>query len=78
MLKLPENKGWVKLRLGGDLNKTVSQAKANSEYRMLLTNVQEKALIARINCLTNYNMPPTSAIVRNIAEEIRDVEVNKN
>jgi hypothetical protein len=58
--------------------KTVSRAEANSEYRMFLTNAQEKALIIRINCLTNRNMPLTSAIVRNIAEEIRDTKVNKN
>ena len=58
--------------------KTVSRADANSEYRMLLTNAQEEALIARINCLTDRNMPPTSAMVRNMAEEIRGAEVNKN
>ena len=58
--------------------KTVSRAEANSEYRMLLTNAQEEALITRINCLTDRNMPPTSAMVRNMAEEIRGAEVNKN
>ena len=58
--------------------KRVSRSEANSEYRMLLTNAQEEALITRINCLTNRNMPPTSAIVRNIVEEIRGAEVNKN
>jgi hypothetical protein len=58
--------------------KTTSRAEANSEYRQLLTNAQEEALIKRINCLTDRNMPPTSAIVKNMAEEIRGGEVNKN
>ena len=51
---------------------------ANLEYRQLLTNVQEDALITRINHLTDRCMPPTSRIVKNIAEEIRGGEVNKN
>ena len=58
--------------------KRVSRSEANSEYRMLLTNAQEEALIARINCLTDRNMPLIFAIVRNITKEIRGVEVNKN
>jgi ribosomal protein L22 len=58
--------------------KTVSRVKANSEYRMLLTNAQENALIRRINYLTDHYMPLTSKTVRSIAEEIRGKEVNKN
>jgi hypothetical protein len=54
--------------------KTVSRAEANSEYRMLLTNAQEDALIARINCLTDRS----TGTVRNMAEEIREREINKN
>ena len=45
---------------------------------MLLTHAQEEALIVRINCLTDRNMPPTSGMVKNMAEEIRGAEVNKN
>jgi hypothetical protein len=56
----------------------MSQAEANSEYRQLLTNAQEEVLITHINCLTDRNIPPTSAIVKNMAEEIRGAEVNKN
>jgi Tc5 transposase-like DNA-binding protein len=58
--------------------KTTSRAEANSEYRQLLTIAQEDALIARINNLTDRNMPPTSHMVKNMAEEIRGDEVNKN
>ena len=57
---------------------TMSREEANSEYRQLLTNAQEEALIARINHLTDRCMPPTSRIVKNMAEEIRGGEVNKN
>jgi hypothetical protein len=58
--------------------KTTSQAEANSEYRQLLTIAQEDALIARINNLTDRGMPPTSHMVKNMAQEIRGDEVNKN
>jgi transposase-like protein len=58
--------------------KTVSRSEANSEHRMLLTHTQEEALIVRINCLTNCNIPPTSGMVKNMAEGICGAEVNKN
>ena len=58
--------------------KTTSRAEANSEHRQLLTIAQEKTLIDRINNLTNRNMPPTSSMVKNMAEEIRGDVVNKN
>ena len=58
--------------------KTVSRSEANSEHRMLLTHAQEEALIVCINYLTDRNMPPTSGMVKNMAEEIRGAEVNKN
>ena len=35
-------------------------------------------LIKQINTLTNKGMPPTSQIVKNLAEEIRGREVGKN
>ena len=59
-------------------SKTVSIQDANSQYCQALTNAQEKALISIINNLTNCNMPPTSAIVKNLAEEIRGGPVGKN
>src|SRR3982074_285663 len=58
--------------------KTISIQDANSQYHQALTNAQEKALIGIINNLTNRNMPPTSAIVKNLAEEIRGGPVGKN
>jgi hypothetical protein len=56
----------------------MSKEEANSEYRQLLTNAQEEALIACINHLTDRCMPPISRIVKNMVEEIRGGEVNKN
>jgi hypothetical protein len=47
-------------------------------YRQALTNAQEKALIRIINRLTERRMPSTSAIVTNLAEEIRKAFVRKN
>ena len=57
----------VQRRLNG-LTKTRRQA--NAYYHQCLTNTQEELLIARINELTNRGMPPTSQIVKNLAEEI--------
>jgi hypothetical protein len=39
---------------------------------------EEKVLIARINDLIDRGMPLISQIVKNLAEEIRGVEVSKN
>jgi hypothetical protein len=58
--------------------KSVSIKKAVSMYRQALTNAQEKVLIGIINRLTKRKMPPTSAIVTNLAEEIRRASVKKN
>jgi hypothetical protein len=58
--------------------KSVSIEEAVLTYRQCLTNSQEKALIAIINNLTDRNMPPTTAIVKNLAEEIRRCAVKKN
>jgi len=57
---------------------TKSKKEANSFYHQCLTNEQEEVLLARINKLTDRGMPPTSHIVKNLAEEIRGAEVNKN
>lgn len=43
-----------------------------------LTNAQEKALIKRINYLSDKRMPPTCQIVKNLAEEICRHPVDKN
>ena len=51
--------------------KTTSRATANSKYRQLLTNAQEQQLINQINRLSVRHMPPTSQIVRNMAEITR-------
>ena len=51
---------------------------AVSMYRQALTNAQEKVLIGTINRLTERRMPPTSAIVTNLAKEIKEAFVKKN
>ena len=52
---------------------------ANSEYRQRLTDVQEEVLIKNINRLANRGMPPTPAIVKNLAEEmLSGAKVGKN
>jgi hypothetical protein len=57
---------------------TSSRAEANSEHHQRLTNSQEEVLIDQINKLTVRKMPPTSHIVRNMAEEIINGPVGKN
>ena len=58
--------------------KTTLIREAVSMHRQCLTNSQEKALILLINRLTDRRMPPTTAIVKNLAEEIRGCAVGKN
>lgn len=58
--------------------KSVSHKEASSIYRQCLTNSQERALVQLINRLTDRNMPPTTAIVKNLAEEIRGCAIGKN
>lgn len=57
---------------------TMSKRDASSLYRQCLTNEQEEVLIAHINKLTDRQMPPTSSIVKNLAEELRGAPVGKN
>ena len=57
---------------------TVSLQAAASIYRQRLTLVQEEALIKHINSLTDRGIPPTSRIVRNLAEEMIGGPVGKN
>jgi hypothetical protein len=58
--------------------KTVSRAEANSKYRQRLNDVQEDTLLRYIDTLTDRHIPPTSQIVRNLAEEILKGPVGKN
>ncbi len=57
---------------------TKTKKEANSFWHQCLTIEQEEVLIYRINLLTDRGMPPTSHIVKNLAEEIRGGPVGKN
>ena len=57
---------------------SLSKQAAASKYRQCLTLVQEEALITHINSLTDRGIPPTSRIVRNLAEEMIGKPVGKN
>jgi len=69
------DRGAVSRRIRG---LTKSKKEADSFWRQCLTNEQEEVLIQRINDLTDRGMPPTSQIVKNLAEEIRGERVGKN
>ena len=69
------DRGAVSRRVRG---LTKSRREANSFWHQCLTIEQEEVLIARINELTDRGMPPTSQIVKNLAEEIRGERVGKN
>ena len=51
---------------------------ANAETHQRLSIQQEEVLIRHINKLTDRGIPPTSRIVRNLAEEIINTSVGKN
>jgi hypothetical protein len=55
-----------------------SRAQSNSVHRQNLTIEQEDQLIRHINMLTARGLPPTSSIVRNLAEEMIERQVGKN
>jgi hypothetical protein len=57
---------------------TKTRKEANSFFLQCLTDTQEDVLIQRINRLTDRGMPPTSSIVKSLAEEIRGKPVGKN
>jgi len=57
---------------------TVSKQEFLSEVQQCLNNTQEEVLIRHINLLTDRGMPPTSQIVKNLAEEIIKRPVGKN
>ena len=56
----------------------LSKQAASSEYRQCLTFAQEETLIDLINSLTDRGIPPTSQIVRNLAQEMIGRPVGKN
>jgi hypothetical protein len=58
--------------------KSMSQQAANSEYKQRLTDAQETMLVQQINRLTDRGLPPTSSIVRSLAEEMIQGPVGKN
>jgi hypothetical protein len=60
------------------LGQIVSRQEATYLYYSLLTRTQEEASISQINKLTVRGLPPTSAIIRNLAGEIIRVKVYKN
>jgi hypothetical protein len=57
---------------------TKSKKETVSFWQQCLTNEQEEVLIHRINTLTDRGMPPTSHIVKNLAQELRGQDVGKN
>ena len=71
----PVNRQTLKRRFEGTQD---SRAQANSDSRQCLSIEQEKQLISHINMLTKRHLPPTSAIVQNLVEEIIGREVGKN
>ena len=56
----------------------VSRAIANAEIRQHLSLEQEETLIKHINKLSDKGLPPTSHIVKNLAEEIIGSKIGKN
>ena len=57
---------------------TMSIQAAREITHQRLSIVQEEALICQINQLTDRGLPPTSSIVRNLAEELLQDHVSKN
>jgi hypothetical protein len=71
----PVNRQTLKRRFYGGQG---TRASANSIHRQNLTSEQEGELIKLINSLINRGLPPTSSIVRNLAEEMILRLVGKN
>ena len=57
---------------------TESRAESLSNHSQRLTNGQEEVLIGYINKLTDRAIPPTTHIVKNMAEELAGHSVGKN
>jgi hypothetical protein len=60
------------------LGLTRSRALINSEDRQLLNDVQEDTLLGYINRLSDKYIPPTTQIIKNLAEGILSKPVEKN
>ena len=58
--------------------KQQSYLESHSESVQCLTLLQEQILIDFINRLTNRSLPPTSQIVKNVAQELSNRSVGKN
>ena len=59
-------------------SQTTSRQDTSSKYIQRLTNSQEEVLIEQINRLTDRGLPPTSKIVKNLAEEMLQGPIRKN
>jgi hypothetical protein len=71
---LPVNRQTLKICFHGEQD---LRALANSICRQNLTIEQEEQLSSHINILTNQGLPPTSLIVRNLAEEMIERPIGK-
>jgi hypothetical protein len=71
----PVNRHTLRRRFEG---LQTSRAECNSTFHQNLTNEQEEELIRTINKLTARGLPPTSQMVRNLAEEMVSRIVGKN
>jgi Tc5 transposase DNA-binding domain len=58
--------------------KSVSREESHSETRQRLNNIQEDELLRYIDTLTDRFVPPTTQIIKNLAEEILKGPVGKN
>lgn len=55
-----------------------SRAAATSTHHQSLNDVQEDTLLRYIDRLTDRHMPPTTQVVKNLAEEIAGQPIGKN
>ena len=60
------------------LGVTVSREQAHQEHHQLLNKAQEDVLLSYIGKMTDKHIPPTTQIVRNLAEELIGKDVGKN
>ena len=60
------------------LHITASRKQIDQEHRQLLNKAQEDVLLSYINKMTDKHIPPTTQIVKNLAEELLGKEVGKN
>jgi Tc5 transposase DNA-binding domain len=60
------------------LGLTAPRGHANTEYRQRLNKAQEEVLLGYIDSLIDKHIPPTTQIVKNLAEELLKGPVGKN